>query len=74
MNQKGEGEIEFIVVIGSILLIVCLVCSLFNAKFNNSMVEANSKGYLITDRGLNKYSVKLIETRKSTDDNWAPVK
>ncbi len=71
-NNKGFRLDDFLIVLGLVGLIsIAMIHTTMNA-FSKQLERANVKGYLIVD-DLSKYSVKLIETRKSTDENWVPV-
>ena len=73
MNNKGEGVFEAIVILGIIGLLISLIIGGIKTSAKTTFEAANAKGYIIVN-DLFKYSVKLIETRKSTDDSWVPVK
>lgn len=72
LNNKGFGLGDFLIVVGLIGLISVVMTHTIMNAFSKQLERANAKGYLIVD-DLSKYSVKLIETRKSTDENWVPV-
>jgi len=72
-NNKGFGLGDFLIILGVVGFLSLNLTFHTSNSFKRKLEEANVKGYLIVD-DLSKYSVKLIETRKSTDENWAPVK
>lgn len=72
MNRKGE--VPFGLLVLCVLFTFLIMHSLaFNWYIPFTFEESNSQGFYISRKGLSKYSVKLIETRKSTDDNWKKV-
>ena len=74
MLRNEKGFVEIVVVLALILLLVGAFTHLSVVLMRSKLEEANQQGYVITHNGLNKYSVKLIEQRESTDENWTPVK
>lgn len=72
LNNKGFGLGDFLIVFGLVSLIALAITHTTMNSFSKQLERVNAKGYLIVD-GLTKYSIKLIETRKSTDENWVPV-